>query len=523
MLAPTGRPEPESVSEPNSQEPKLFGFVFFGLLAALVWAPLPLGSNRQWATALLTVWLWGLLLALVAGTLAQQRAGALWLPRLKAAWLPLTLLAAFAAVPAVQLLPWPHALRQSLLPLAIAEGSTAPGPLTLDAFATQRHLLVTLGYLAAFVLVVALASTRKRVLWLLGTLVGAGVLQAFIAVMLFSGGGNYTYFFHEFQQGGRATGTFPNPDHLAGYMELTLAAGLGLMMTQFSGSTQAPRQWRARLLEAMNFILSPKMLLRLMLVVMVVALVMTHSRMGNGAFFLAMLLGGAVVAAISPRLRRAALWLVLSMVVVDAIIIGQWVGLERVVERVQGTALTDEARDEMNLEQAQRSYREETLEGRMQAPLAAFTLLQDAPLLGHGAGSFFTSFPPFKTAAVYPTYFDHAHNDYAEVGAETGLMGLASWLGLGLASGVAALRLLRDSQPRLQRGVGVAAAVALFSLGLHSLVDFNLQIPANALTLASLLALAWAARQNPMEPGSGTTGRRRRSRRHTHLTEPSPS
>lgn len=495
MLAPTGRPEPKSVSEPNSQEPKLFGFAFYGLLAALVWAPLPLGSNRQWAVALLTLWLWGLLLAVLLGGLARPATAALWLPRLKRAWLPLVLLAGFASVPVVQLLPWPAHLREQLLPLAIPPGSTGPGPLTLDAFATQRHLLTTLGYLASFALVVMLAHSRRRVHWLLGTLVASGVLQALIAVALYSGGGHYQYFFYEFKQGGRATGTFPNPDHLAGYMELTLAAGLGLMMAQFSGSTQAPRQWRARALEAMHFILSAKMLLRLMLVVMVVALVMTHSRMGNGAFFLAMLLAGAAVAVISPRLRRAALWLVLSMVVVDAIIIGQWVGLERVVERVQGTALTDEARDEMNLEQAQRSYREETLEGRMQAPLAAFRLMGDAPILGHGAGTFFAAFPPFKGPAVYPTFFDHAHNDFAEVGAETGWVGLGFWMAFGAASAVAALLLLRDSQPRLQRGAGVCAAVALISLGLHGLVDFNLQIPANALTLTVLLATTWAVRQ----------------------------
>ena len=495
MLAPIGRPEPESAPEPNSQEPKLFGFVFFGLLAALVWAPLPLGSNRQWATALLTLWLWGLLLAVVAGGLAKPQQAALWWPRLKRAWLPLMLLAGFAAVPVLQLLPWPAGLREQLLPLAVPPANTAAGPLTLDAFATQRHLLSTLGYLAAFALVVMLAHTRHRVQWLLGTLVAGGVLQALIAVALYSGGGHYQYFFYEFKQGGRATGTFPNPDHLAGYMELTLAAGLGLMMAQFGGSTQAPRHWRARLLEAMHFILSAKMLLRLMLVVMVVALVMTHSRMGNGAFFLAMLLAGAAVAVISPRLRRVALWLVLSMVVVDAIIIGQWVGLERVVERVQGTALTDEVREEMNLEQAQRSYREETLEGRMQAPLATFRLMADAPMLGHGAGTFFTAFPPFKGPTVYPTFFDHAHNDYAEVGAETGWIGLACWIALGLASGLTALRLLRDSQPRLQRGVGVAAGVALFALGLHSLVDFNMQIPANALTMTCLLAAVWAVAQ----------------------------
>jgi len=39
------------------------------------------------------------------------------------------------------------------------------------------------------------------------------------------------------------------------------------------------------------------------------------------------------------------------------------------------------------------------------------------------------------------------------------------------------LRLLRDRQPRLSQGVGAATLMALLTIGLHSFVDFNLQIP----------------------------------------------
>lgn len=504
MVAPSGRPGPLASSVPNSPEPKLFGFVFFGLLAALVWAPLPLGSNRPWAASFLSLWLFALWGALLLGSLWRPQWALLWLPRLKRAWLPLALLAGFAAVAALQLLPWPPALRAALLPLALPPESIAPGlaalpgPLTLDVAATQRHLLSSLGYLAAFALVVCTVNTPRRAQWLLGGLVAAGVLQALLAVALYAGGGHYQFFFYEFRQGGRASGSFPNPDHLAGHMELCLAAGLGLMMAQFSAQAssqprhaQAARAW---LLTAFDFILSTKMLLRLMLVIMVIALVMTHSRMGNGAFFLAMLLAGGLVAALSPRLRKPALWLVLSMVVVDVFIIGQWVGLERVVARVSGTVATEEARLEAGLDTV-RNYREETLEARMEAPKAALGLLEDAPWLGHGAGSFFAAFPPFKTERVYPNYFEHAHNDYAQVGAETGALGLALWLGLGLASALVALLLLRDATPSAARGLGLAATVALLALGLHSLVDFNLQIPANALSFTCLLAGAWAGRQ----------------------------
>lgn len=502
-MAPPGRPGPESAhdNKPNSSEPKLFGFCSFGLLSALVVAPLPLGSARPWAISLLAIWLWLWLLVLVFGGLLKP-ATATWLPRLKAAALPLGLLAAYALLVAAQLAPWPHAWRVALLPLSIAPGDTGPGALSLDAYATKRYLITTLTYLAAFVLVVALCSTQKRVTWLLGTIVASGVLQALIAVVLNWSGAEYQYFFYEFQQGGRANGTFPNPDHLAGYMELCLAAGLGLMMAQFTGAAGGPRRdWRARTLEAMQFVMSPKMLLRMMLVVMVIALVMTHSRMGNGAFFLAMLLAGAAVAVISPRLRRAALWLVLSMVIVDAVIIGQAVGLERVVERIQGTELGAAPGSEAaSLEGSAATVpRQETIEQRLRTPIAALAMVKDAPWLGHGGGAFYAGFPMYKTPDVIPQFFSHAHNDYVEVAVDTGLPGLALWLAVGLATAWRALRLLRDNEPRLSRGVGVAAAVALFALGLHSVVDFNLQIPSNALTFTALLALVWATRPQPRQ------------------------
>jgi len=72
-------------------------------------------------------------------------------------------------------------------------------------------------------LICAKASSR-RTSWLLGSVVGAGVLQAAIAIGLHSTGASYDYLFMDFQQGGRASGTFPNPDHLAGYMEICLSA-----------------------------------------------------------------------------------------------------------------------------------------------------------------------------------------------------------------------------------------------------------------------------------------------------------
>ncbi len=486
--------------KPNNPLHGLFGFVFWAFLTALIWAPLPLGSNRPWAAAFLSLWLWGLLLALVAGGVIYANESGRWAQRLRKAWLPLAMLGGFCGVLALQLLPWwPDSLRSAVLPLSIPpEAPSGHGPLTLDAAATSRYLTSTLGCCAAFLLVLLLCDSRERIQLLLGALLAGGVFQAIVAVVLATTADHYQYFFYEFRQSGRATGTFPNPDHLAGYMELCLAAGIGLMVSQFQGTAETKRVGRKSrrqefLLQGLRFLLSTKMLVRLMLVILVIALVMTHSRMGNAAFLAALIIICLAIMFASPQLRRPVSWLLASMLLIDVIVVGQWVGLDRLVERVSGTAVTQAGREESGGLDAERNYREETLEARTYAPRAAWDLAMDAPWSGHGGGTFFAAFPPFKTPIVYPQYFEHAHNDYVEVAADTGLIGLALWLGTGLASCLLALRMLNDAQPRIRRGAGIAAMLASLSLGLHSSLDFNLHILANALGFTCLLSLVWAA------------------------------
>ena len=430
--------------------------------------------------------LWAALLTCWVGNLSAGHLG--YCRRLVRAALPLALLGAFALLLVGQL--WAPALAASYLH-------------TLDPFQTRIYLLTSLAFFAAFVLVQLCVNTPARATLLLATVVGAGVLQAVIAVALFSTGASYQFMFVDFEQGGRATGTFPNADHLAGYLQLCLAAGLGLLLAQFGGARVAQHTWQARIANALAFLLSGKMLLRLMLVVMVVALVMTHSRMGNGAFFFALLLMGGFVAAVSQRLRRPALLLVLSMAVVDIFIIGQWVGLARVVERLQGTAQATVAAggapDVSSVIAAANT--EESVQDRLQVPRLSLPLVWQQPWFGHGGGTYFLSLPAIKPAG-FPYLWDHAHNDYVELAVDTGLAGLGLMLLLGVATAWRAACMLRDAEPRLKRGVGVAALMALSCLGIHGMVDFNLQIPANSLTLILLLALVWATFDDTAAPAS---------------------
>lgn len=444
------------------------------MIGCAIWAPVPLGSNRPWALALLAGALWLLLLGHLCGNVLGGHSR-FWgrITRSAGAW---GLLGLFSLLVALQ---W-------LLPNLISTLGT------LDPYLTRYYQLAALVHLAAFGLVILTVSTARRATLVLGAVVAGGVLQSILAVALYSNGASYQFLFNDFEQGGRAMGTYPNPDHLAGYLELCLSAGLGLMLSQFAKAEPSRRDWRQRTLDVLGFLMSPKMLLRLMLVVMVVALVMTHSRMGNGAFFLAMLLLAAVVALASQSLRRPALWLVASMVVIDVAIIGQWVGLDRLVERVQATAQSSyETMAEQHGSVVAAGYKADSIQDRLQVPRLSLPLVQARPWLGHGGGTYVLAFPRIKPPG-FPLHWDHAHNDYVEIAVDTGLLGLGLLLTFAVATLWRAAGMLGDAQPRLKRGVGVAALMALCCMGLHSMVDFNLQIPANAMTLVLLMGLVWA-------------------------------
>jgi O-antigen ligase len=94
-------------------------------------------------------------------------------------------------------------------------------------------------------------------------------------------------------------------------------------------------------------------------------------------------------------------------------------------------------------------------------------------------GSFVTAYPLHQTYAL-DLVTEHAHNDYVEALAETGLAGGVLILG----ALVVFIRItFRDLVVQLEREPGwiqMGAAIACCGLLIHSFVDFNLHIPANA-------------------------------------------
>jgi O-antigen ligase len=116
------------------------------------------------------------------------------------------------------------------------------------------------------------------------------------------------------------------------------------------------------------------------------------------------------------------------------------------------------------------------------------------PVLGVGFNAFGTAYLHYQT--IWRMLFiGEAHNDYLQVLLDLGLLG-AALVGSLL---VTLFRAAARAASRTPLDAGVLGA--LLALGFHALVDFNWQIPANAITYVALSALAvsrtgWAS-SNP--------------------------
>ncbi len=457
--------------------------LFYGLLALLVWLPLPLASNRPWAEALFEIWI-ALLSLLWIHAYSQGRVapGKVFLESQRVLWL----LVLWLVYLLLQLLPLPVLFREILSPESVSlyqkAGISGWAPLSVVPYSTFLYWLKSIAYVALFGLILLLVNSKLRLAMLGYSLVFSGVFQAFYGSMMTLSGLEYGFFIKKFAYLGFATGTFVNRNHLAGYLEMVSAIGIGLLLAT-TAARESGSSWRHRLLNLVHLLLSYKLLLRLMLAMMVIALVLTRSRMGNTGFFSSLLLTGLLALAayrtqttsialmFKHSATRSAVILIGSLMLIDMFIVGAWFGVDKLADRMAQSSLEHDA-------------------GRVEVSINTLNLLKDYPLTGAGGGGFSVVYDRYRGEGI-AEFYDHAHEDYLEILSDVGGLGF-TLLGLVvLSSFMAALKSLFTRHDLLLRGMAFSSIMGTIALLIHSTVDFNLQIPANAATFMVILALGW--------------------------------
>jgi O-antigen ligase len=440
---------------------------FYLLAALLVFAPLILGGNRP--LPLLVLELMGIAsLALLAW---QGQAQA----RLAALPLALRLGAGLLVVyPLLQLVPLPAALWAQLpghgafaaaLAFAAEGAAEAMRPITLHARGTEFSWLVVLPCAAAFLL--ALAQRRRHVRKVVAVFVVVALAEALLGVLqLGSAAGSPLYLGNPYG-GGAATGTYVNRNHFAALMAMALPAALVLWFletrppTDQTGGELLPHPARADRRLALQIALAIPVLL------MLVALVFSLSRGGIGAGMLAFALMSLALVrrALSPLSKIA-----FAMIGAGAITLGAYIGFTPVLDRF--------ASDQLSI-----GY-----EGRLQIAAAGVRAGVAFLPFGSGLGTFAQAFAPFQPEGL-PGFVDHAHNDYVELFADLGVVGIAIVALLAAAYVMRWGQVLRADDSRSLPRLQAAAGLGMLAMILHGLVDFNFHIPANAIYFSFLAGL----------------------------------
>jgi O-antigen ligase len=119
----------------------------------------------------------------------------------------------------------------------------------------------------------------------------------------------------------------------------------------------------------------------------------------------------------------------------------------------------------------------------------ALRMFARKPILGFGLGTFPDVYPQYRS---FPTNFfiNEAHNDYLQLLVEMGGAGFATMLWFLWAVYRNAIRKLKNWPDDTNGAVALAALLGVTGILVHSFLDFNLQIPANAALFYVLCVVA---------------------------------
>lgn len=446
-------------------------------LSGLILLLAPLFRSGRPALAVMTLEL--LALGILILVLWQPR------PRLLGTW-EWVALALLLGIPLLHLVPLPAGWTDWLpgrAPYAEARAlfgeamPVAPRGSSLYPLATESALLLLL--LPVAVLLGVRSLEQDRIQSLIHLLLGIGAIQALLGLLQYGAGeGSPAFFGIPLPDVSRALGTYTNPDHLAGLLEMLLPLALALTFHSI-GRDRGPtrRGWRHRAAFLGSLHGHAALLYGAVAVLLLLGLVYTRSRAGITLGMLAILLSTLVFA---RRLGGTNVYGPTGTLVALALGVALAIGLLPVLDRFSMAGAAQDARWTIHAA---------TLQG-----IGTFFPL------GSGPGTFPEVFPAFQPPALGQAFVNHAHNDYLEWIFEGGLPAalLIGLLAILYASKWPRL-LVGDSWDRfrfIQLGTGVGTLMLL----LQGFVDFNLHIPANIVYFAFLLGVFSCAPAPDAEP-----------------------
>jgi O-antigen ligase len=284
------------------------------------------------------------------------------------------------------------------------------------------------------------SSQARKIGFILGFY---GIAVALFALLQGIAPNGRLYWLRVPQLGGWIYGPYVNHNHYAGLMEMLVPIPL---VTSLSRLADEKTRIAAGVAAA----------------IMVGTIFLSGSRGGMLAIF-SELIVLAVILFRQQRTVRIALGVGAFAVVLVSLLL--WLGGKELSARV--STISTEAKGEIS--------------GGMRLSIDrdGIKMFRHRPILGWGLGTFPVVYPQFR--GFYTNFFvNEAHNDYVQLLAEMGIAGFAIMLWFLIVLYRQASRKTGNWTREVSGAATLACSLGIVGILVHSLVDFNLQIPANA-------------------------------------------
>jgi O-antigen ligase len=323
-----------------------------------------------------------------------------------------------------------------------------------------------LGLVFLFVLLRVSFRSRRMLQWSLWILLGLAVIQGLYGIVQALVPNLGVLWVTYLKSGlGDARGTWINRNHFAGFMGMMLPLMLGFSLSRVRWGSHL----RLKALVESDRIHQHSLLL-LALVIMALALLFSKSRAGIMSLFIGV---GTFLFLIRGRDRKMPkrFWILVGAFFSLTLLYGLRMGFDPIIDRFlaleQGNSRLDYWKDSL-------------------------AIIADHPL-GIGLATFKYVFPVYNITSLTETVTPHyLHNDVLQLLVETGWPGFVLLIGTYLVFMVRSFRRIRRMDfyvDPMRFFVAIGAFSGLVSISFHSFFDFNLQIPANAVYFAVLLAM----------------------------------
>ena len=349
----------------------------------------------------------------------------------------------------------------------------APRPLTIYSQATKTEFLKFFVYVSVFFLIITTMTTTRQIRRLVLTIIFTGTGVAFLALcqMLSKSDKIYGFWQSQYKAGGYG-GPFINANHLAGYLEMVIPLALGFLLSREKpGIVRAAKNWKQRL-SLLESWLAKNVLLIFIIVLMSSALFISVSRGGILSFVFSLGLFSLLLGVQKSQQGKRKIILLISGLIFIFLL---WMGVGPVVTKLATLANPRTASVE-----------------RLQVWKDSLAIARDFPLVGVGLGNFQTIYPKYNTF-ISPNFWDHAHNDYVEMLADTGWVGLLLFFGGIWFLLFTTIKKWKQRRDPFLAGITLGCFIGAISLLCHCLVEFNLHIPSNAFLLFVILGLMMVA------------------------------